>query len=156
VKTILAAIDFSPVSRRVERAALALARAIGDRVLLFHAVVPPPVIANELVPLGGGILQWTDGVERAAARHLRRVRQRWTSSGVAVDTLCTSGPAARQVLDAAREAAASYIVLGSHGHTAFCDLVAGSTASGVLKRAECPVVVVPPARKSAASRRRRK
>jgi universal stress protein A len=35
-------------------------------------------------------------------------------------------------------------VLGSHGHTAFYDLLVGSTAAGVLKHAPCPVVVVPP------------
>jgi hypothetical protein len=41
-----------------------------------------------------------------------------------------------------------HYVIGSHGHTAFHDLLVGGTASGVLKRATCPVVVVPaPVRK---------
>jgi nucleotide-binding universal stress UspA family protein len=35
-------------------------------------------------------------------------------------------------------------VMGSHGHTAFYDLLVGSTTHAVLKRAKCPVVIVPP------------
>jgi nucleotide-binding universal stress UspA family protein len=33
--------------------------------------------------------------------------------------------------------------MGSHGHTALYDLIAGSTTTRVLKGAPCPVVVVP-------------
>lgn len=39
--------------------------------------------------------------------------------------------------------AADAIVLGSHGHGALYDLLVGSVAEGVLRRAPCPVVVVP-------------
>jgi len=34
-------------------------------------------------------------------------------------------------------------VLGSHGHTAFYDLLVGSTTHGILLRAKCPVLIVP-------------
>jgi nucleotide-binding universal stress UspA family protein len=37
--------------------------------------------------------------------------------------------------------------MGSHGHTAFYDLLVGSTTHGVLMRANCPVVIVPPEKK---------
>ena len=37
--------------------------------------------------------------------------------------------------------------MGSHGHTALYDLLAGSTATGVIKRAPCPVVIMPPVKK---------
>jgi nucleotide-binding universal stress UspA family protein len=33
--------------------------------------------------------------------------------------------------------------MGSHGHTAFYDLLVGSTTQGVLKKAPCPVLIVP-------------
>jgi nucleotide-binding universal stress UspA family protein len=55
----------------------------------------------------------------------------------------TGAPVAR-ILDQAEQRAADYIVLGSHGHTAVYDLLVGSTAHGVLKKATCPVIIVPP------------
>jgi nucleotide-binding universal stress UspA family protein len=155
MKTILAAIDFSPISRRVERDAIALGRAIHGRVVLFHSVPPVPAIANEVIPLAGPILTLTDDVEKMAARHLRRIQGRYKKRGVAVQTLATSGFPAGNILTAARKLAADYIVIGSHGHTAFYDLVIGGTASGVLKRATCPVIVVPAAKQRTARRRPR-
>jgi nucleotide-binding universal stress UspA family protein len=35
------------------------------------------------------------------------------------------------------------IVIGSHGHGALYHLFAGDVASGILKDAKCPVLVVP-------------
>uniref|UniRef100_UPI0040495246 universal stress protein n=1 Tax=Cephaloticoccus sp. TaxID=1985742 RepID=UPI0040495246 len=51
------------------------------------------------------------------------------------------------IIEQARKSRAAYIVIGSHGHSALYDLLAGSTATGVIKRAPCPVLVVPPAGK---------
>ena len=50
-----------------------------------------------------------------------------------------------EIIEQAQQLAADYIVIGSHGHTALHDLLAGGTASGVLKRATCPVVIIPAA-----------
>jgi nucleotide-binding universal stress UspA family protein len=155
MKTILAAIDFSPVSTRVERAAVALARAVDGRLVLLHCVVPP-VIANDMMPAGFPIAAWMDAMQKAAQRRLGRLQRALAKSGVAVETICTTGFATAEVLSAAKKAAADYIVLGSHGHTAFYDLVIGSTASGVLKRASCPVVVVPAQKKTSPRRGRGK
>jgi nucleotide-binding universal stress UspA family protein len=58
-------------------------------------------------------------------------------------TETVTGLAAEAIAEAARRFAADYIVMGSHGHTAFYDLVIGSTTHGVIQRAKCPVVIVP-------------
>jgi len=47
----------------------------------------------------------------------------------------------------ARARGASFVVMGSHGHGAMYDLLVGSTAQGVLRKAPCPVLIVPPARR---------
>ena len=155
MKTILAPIDFSPVSRRVVAEALRLAREVGGQVVLFHSVPPPPVLATDLMPLAGPVLTFTDEVEKAAGRHLRRMQQDLKKRRIIVDAVCTSGHPATRVLDEARKREARYIVIGSHGHTAFHDLIMGSTASGVLKRATCPVVVVPTQPKGKLRRKKR-
>jgi universal stress protein A len=142
MKTVLAAIDFSPVSQAVLRVATDLARAIHGRVFLLN-VVQLPSIATDLAPLVGEVLQFTAEIERGARRQLHQIQKRLAARKVTVDTICLQGFPVTQIIAHAKELEAGYIVLGSHGHTAFYDLVAGSTASGVLKRATCPVVVVP-------------
>jgi universal stress protein A len=147
MKTILAPVDFSPVSRFVIDEAVALARVIGARVVLLHAVQLPGVV-TDLGPLVGEALQFTAEAERGARRHLRGLQQRLSKRGVTVETICETGFPLPLVIQHAKRLAARYIVIGSHGHTAFYDLVIGSTTSGVLKRATCPVVVVPAQRKA--------
>lgn len=156
MKTILAAIDFSPVSRRVVAAAAWLAKADRAAVVLVHVIPTPPVIANDLVPLAGPAFVITDDMLKAGARHLRRLARTLEARGVKTDVVCVTGHPAISVLAEARKRHASCLVLGSHGHGAIYDLVIGSTASGVLKRASCPVLVVPaaPKRPRAAQRRR--
>lgn len=149
MKTIFAAIDFSPVSRRVVDQAVELARLLDARLVLLHFVKPPPIV-TDLGPMVGDVLKFTAEVERGARRNLHQLQQRLVRRGVAAEAICELGFPVPQLLAHARRLEPAYIVLGSHGHTALFDLVVGSTASGVLKRAPCPVVVVPSHRKGAA------
>ena len=142
MKTILAPIDFSAESRRVVTEAVKLARMVDARVVVVHAVKPPAIV-TELAPLVGEALQITAEMERGARRKLHRLQKRLTGQGVTVTTICQQGLPVPVILANAEELRASYIVVGSHGHTAFYDLVVGSTASGILKRAGRPVIVVP-------------
>jgi nucleotide-binding universal stress UspA family protein len=154
MKTILVPVDFSPVSRKVVAEAIELAKVTRARIVLMHSVPPAPIIATDLAPLAGSALQLTDDLEKAADRHLQRMQRDLKGRGIPVDTVCTSGFPVTHILAQAKELGASYIVIGSHGHTAFYDLVIGSIASGVLKRAPCPVIVVPPVKKAKARRQR--
>ncbi len=154
MKTVLAAIDFSPVSRAVLKTATAISQAIHGRIVLLN-VVQPPMIATDLGPLVGEVLQFTAEIERGSRRHLKQIQQRLAADGAAVESICVQGFASVTILAHAKKLGADYIVLGSHGHTAFHDLIAGSTASGVLKRAPCPVVVVPAAPAKAKRRKSR-
>lgn len=88
--------------------------------------------------------------EKAAAKNLERLRDQLAGSGVAVDTSLVTGAPIPHILKTAEDQKADFIVMGSHGHTAFYDFVVGSTTHGVLKAAPCPVVVLP-RRKHAAS-----
>ena len=64
-------------------------------------------------------------------------------AGITVSTLHAVGVSGATILARARELSADYIVIGSHGHGAFYDLIVGSTTSWVLKEATCPVLVIP-------------
>ena len=157
MKNILVPVDFSPVSRRVVAEAARLARLIAGRIILLH-VVQPPAIVTDYGPLLGEIIEYTGLAEKAADRRLARLSAKLHQRGQRARAVRATHYPVQRILEQAKKSGADYIVIGSHGHTAFYDLLVGSTTSGVLKRATCPVVVVPmpgrvprrPARKPAA------
>ena len=143
MNTILVAIDFSSVTRRVVSEAVRLARLTKARIVLVH-IIQMPVIVTEpyKFPLGN-VAEYMLEAEKATDRHLARLGTKLRAGGILTETVRSTGLPSYSILRLARKRAASYIVLGSHGHSAVFDVLVGSTARGVLKRATCPVVVVP-------------
>jgi nucleotide-binding universal stress UspA family protein len=153
MKTILAPVDFSPVTERVCTAAATLAKAVSGRLVLLHSV-PPPVITSEYGPLVENLSDIIAAGEKAAAKQLKRLQKKLQSQLVVVETLQFYGSPVPHILGQAETLGADYIVMGSHGHNALYELLVGSTAHGVLMKSPCPVVVVPQPVKTAAKGRR--
>ena len=152
MKTILTPVDFSAATRGVLTAAVELARLTGGRLVLLHSIQYPVVTTD--YGLTPDVMQQTMAINETAARkQIAHLEKSIAAKGVEVSSRLGSGFAAGSIVEAARKVRASYIVLGSHGHTAFYDLLVGSTTHAVLKKAPCPVVVVPPVRKKAAGKR---
>ncbi len=154
MKTILAPVDFSPVSAGVVKEAAALARAFDGRVVLL-TVVQPPVVLNEYAALMD-ISDLTAAGEKNAARQLETIEQKLKGDFVSVESVQVTGSPAALIVEQAQECEADYIVMGSHGHRAFYDLLVGSTTHGVLNRAKCPVLIVPAAKETAKTREKEK
>jgi len=143
MKTVLAAIDFSPVTDTVLSVAASLARSLDARVLLLHIVpAPPPLAAYQMSE--DEEAQLLAATERDAIRRLGNLVG--LLSGVVAETLTATGVPADEIVREAAASGAHLVVVGSHGHTALYDLLVGSTAHGVLKKAPCPVVIVPAVR----------
>lgn len=142
MKTILTPVDFSSASDSVVEQAAALARVFNGRVVLV-SVIQPLVIASEFAPPPESIAEITSAGEKSAVEHLARFQARLHAAGIAAEAIQCRGPAVAHIVEQAKRVAADFIVMGSHGHTAFYELVVGSTTHGVLLRASCPVVIVP-------------
>ena len=143
MKTILAAIDFSEVSKQVLAEAVALARASNARVEILH-VVQPPIITDS--DIGSAMsAEYAAMASESAAKRLARIKKQLVAQGLAVQTNHQVGFPGQRIVERAERIPADYIVLGSHGHGAFYDMIVGSTTSRVLKHAKCPVMVVPAA-----------
>lgn len=142
MKTILAPIDFSDGTRTVIAEAVALARALEARLVLLNVIQPLPASASEF-----GFAEATAKIAAAAAgnadRRLAHIQEQLGEDGIAVSTFHAVGTSGDTIIARARELSADYIVIGSHGHGAFYDLIVGSTTSRVLKEATCPVLVIP-------------
>jgi nucleotide-binding universal stress UspA family protein len=81
--------------------------------------------------------EWATRVADEAAAHARE-------TGASASAAIRHGNAAEQICALITEESASMIVLGSHGWGTFTGTLLGSTLSGVLQKAPCPVLVSPP------------
>jgi nucleotide-binding universal stress UspA family protein len=142
MKTILVPIDFSPVTKAVVDEAIALAQSSKGGIILLY-IVQPPVLVAEYGGVIEDVVPLIEAAEKAATQLLAQWRDYLKESEVTTKTLKIEGFPAKEIVEQAKSLEADYVVMGSHGHTAFYDLLIGSTTSGVLKKAPCPVVVVP-------------
>lgn len=141
MKTILASIDFSSASQPVVAEAVKLARSMRARLVLLHVVQPPIVVTSELGSQMSA--DYSVAAEASATKQLISFKKSMQAKGVTVVTRQVLGNPGQCIVAEAAELKAEFIVLGSHGHGAFYELIIGSTTSRVLKQARCPVVVVP-------------
>jgi nucleotide-binding universal stress UspA family protein len=142
MKIILTPVDFSSVTKRVVEAAGELAAALGGAVELFHAIAPPVNVVTYDMPVEA-FSKEIEFAQEQAARKLEELRRFLDAQGVSCTTKFVQGQAVDAILEEAKAAPAAYIVMGSHGHGAIYELLAGSTTHGVLHRSVCPVVVLP-------------
>jgi nucleotide-binding universal stress UspA family protein len=143
---ILVAIDDSSTSEKALHEAFRLASACGAAMEIVHAV------DESLFPTharGGVALMDVASVQRALEQEGRDVIAKAVAAaakaGVEVSTRLLSSEtkhAADQIVDAADEAQADLIVLGSHGRRGVQRLVLGSVAERVLRRSATSVLIV--------------
>lgn len=138
VRTLVVGSSLSPSSDAVVKDALALARALGAKLRVVHAFSPPIAYAGEAAPgywLDPELLARREGELRGllAAQVARCGVRDDELDGLALSTL----PAARLLVEAARESSAELVVVGARekGH------LLGSTAERVLRLATTPVFI---------------
>jgi nucleotide-binding universal stress UspA family protein len=143
MKTILAPVDFSPATDRVLAEASTWGRALGARVVLLNVTEPATGVVDYAIVVMS-VAQVNEATVKHAVERLAELERQMRDAGVEVETVHVLGSPVPEIVAEAKKRSADYIVIGSHGHTAFYDLLVGSTANGVLKRSPCPVLIVPP------------
>lgn len=138
---ILCPTDFSDISTTAEACAVALASHYGAALHLLHVDPPSPVMAPYgEIPVD---IRLFEEQREQAERDLAAARERARAAGVAAEASVRGGHPAREILAVAGELQADLIVLGSHGRGGVEHLLLGSVAEKVMRKAECPVMVVP-------------
>ena len=143
MKTILTPVDFSSVTDHVIGEAAILARAVAGRVALVHVTEPTTGVVD-YAAIVVAVAQVNEAAVKHALQRLAELEEQLKADGVEAASIHVTGSPVPEIIEQAEKLPADYIVMGSHGHTAFYDLLVGGTAHGVLKRAKCPVVIVPP------------
>ena len=142
MKTILVPIDFSFITERTVDTACTLARATNSAVCFLHVIQENMYFDGMGIPVPS-TRDDGDAMAFEARRALNEYVGVATSTGLTATAFVMRGHPPTRILEKAAEVKPEFIVLGSHGHGSLHGFLVGSSAQGVLKRAECPVVIVP-------------
>lgn len=140
---ILCPTDFSSASAAALNHALVLAQQSGGRITLPHVLEGYPY---ETVYSGARAMQLIEDYGLRAEKTKRELRRLVPSAAYnwcEVEPTVKSGVAHRSILAKATEIQADLIVMGLPDRSTFNRVVMGSTTTPVLRRANCPVLIVP-------------
>ena len=143
MKTIVALVDFSDVTSRVIEQATKLASAFQARLVLLHAVPDQPAVVELGLASPTVMVEPSEKKIEADYNSLLDLRDSLAQSGVQVLVQQLEHSRVEKLLEQCHALDADLIVMGSHHHGAFYQLIVGTITSDVLKRATCPVLVVP-------------
>ena len=89
-----------------------------------------------------GSYELEQDLEKAASTYLDAQAEALRKRGVRLEASLRRGPAAFQIIEAAKENAGSLIVMSTHGRTGIGRTLLGSVAGAVVREAGHPVLVV--------------
>ncbi len=144
-RRLLIPLDGSERAEAALPAAHMLAEAFGGEMLLTWVL---PALALEPLRAGSAerssvtFAERSGDDERFARRYLDTIMAGLQWGGITVDTLVARGEPAKTLLETARTQSVDMLVLATHGRTGNPAVWAGSVASRLVDRSECPVLIV--------------
>jgi nucleotide-binding universal stress UspA family protein len=139
VRRILSPTDFSEGSEHALAYALQLAEKLGAEVQALHAYQLPIYVLPE-----GALDPGTIPAEEVTKAARERMNTFGESHPKVKEVHLREGPAARCIVDVAKEIGADMIVMGTHGRTGLTRMLVGSVAERVVRSSPVPVLTVPP------------
>jgi nucleotide-binding universal stress UspA family protein len=137
-RTVVAAVDFSPSSILAVKSALQFMNGSGTLYLVFvepaPLIVPPGYSAPVDMRFPGDLVVW----------FRRVVSDLCIPAGVIVEPVVLGGRPASAIVQFGERVGADLIAAGSHGHGRLERFLLGSVSTGIVRNANCAVLVVPP------------
>jgi len=144
---ILVALDGSDRAPGVLAKAIALARAQGERLVLFRSIGLPADVPQDFWRSTDEPL--LEVLDRRAKAYLEDCEAKMPSA-VRGGTLVVIGSPWQSICETAQRLECDLVVIGSHGYSGI-DRVLGTTAAKVVNHASCSVLVVRAAQTARAS-----
>lgn len=142
IKKILYPTDFSDNSVPAAEYARTLAQLAGATIHVIHVV---GVLADQrkrmIQPESFAIFE--QEVETLAVREMETFCRQHFDDQVPYETEVTLGTPYKIILERARDLGCDLIVMGSHGQSGIQEVIFGSTAQRIIRRARIPVLTVP-------------
>jgi nucleotide-binding universal stress UspA family protein len=136
MSAIVVGYDGSDCGKAALDEALALAKALGDEVVVVFGYAPPGI-------WGGEIVEHEDAIEEMGERVTAEARERAAAQGCEVEVAMVAKRGPEALVDTAEQRDARMIVVGSYGDPPLKGVIIGSTPNKLLHITERPVLVVP-------------
>lgn len=147
----LIALDYDPSAKVIAEAAFGFAKSMGASVVLLHVISDPAYYATpEYSPLTGftgydSIVQLTmdkeEDLRKKSQHFLNHFKGHYGDKNT--ETILLEGDYSDQILATAMDVHADIIIMGSHSHNWFENVVLGSVTSQVMHSSTIPVLVIP-------------
>ena len=141
MKTILVPTDFSAGAEAALHFAVMIARQQKASLLLAHVYTPDLPLGP--VPYEVIARESTVKQERARARIKELCRRVDAEGDIDFDYALVEGAAVDKIVKVAKESGAALIIMGNRGEGGLPDFLFGTTATGVIEQAPCPVIAIP-------------
>lgn len=146
MKRILVPIDFSAGTSAIVDTAASLAESLNAHLTILHIARPEP----EFVTYEPGPESVREAVAKEMAdlhRKLHDLEAVLTARGINASALMIQGYTVEKILQEVERLGIDLIVMGSHGRGALYNMLLGSVSEGVIRKANCPVLIVPVGKK---------
>jgi len=139
---ILVPLDGSPLAEQALSCAITVGRGLSAELVLFRAVHVPRGAGSYMDVATAGEGEWLGQLEAEAETYLRQVAGQVQLTGLSVEIVVQSGPAAEAIVDYAEQEGIGQIIMATHGYSGIRHWTHGSVAERVLQAASVPVLLV--------------
>lgn len=141
MKTILVAIDFSPITKALIEAAIKAANP-DSNIYVIHVAAPDPDFVGYSV---GPEYIREDRAEELKEEHklMDDYKQQILARGLNAEALLVAGPTVETLLEEIKKLNADLLVIGRKGHSKIYEVVFGSVCKIVLEKVNIPTLVIP-------------
>jgi nucleotide-binding universal stress UspA family protein len=140
MKTILAATDFSEISKNAINYAVEMAKITGAKLILFHSFHVPVVTTDVIV-----IAPALDELEKNANECLLKLKKEIElkeGNAITIECIAKLGFAVDEINEYTKENKIDLVVLGMHGAGFLTEKLIGSITTSLLHDSNCPVLAI--------------
>lgn len=138
---ILVPIDFSSYSKEALQYAVPFARKFKAELILLH-VVEPAIYPADFNFGQVGIPSIEDELRSKAVDELNKLAEKETKRRARSTIMVRVGKPFIEIITTAKEEKIDLIIMATHGHSGIEQILFGSTAERVVRKAHCPVLTV--------------
>ncbi len=141
IDRILVPIDFSAYSKEALQYAIPFARKFKAELILLH-VVEPAIYPADFNFGQVGIPSIEDELRGKAVDELNKLVEKETKRRARSSIMVRVGKPFIEIITTAKEENIDLIIMATHGHSGIEQILFGSTAERVVRKAHCPVLTV--------------
>lgn len=148
MKKICIALDTSPSAEKVATLGYEYAKALKAELVLVHVVSDAALYAMDYDPImeyNGFLIQknmeFVEDLEKEAGKFLKTTAK--FLGEPEIETKVLDGDPDYEILEFVKKWEADVLVIGTHSHSVFENILMGNTAVKIVKHSKTPLLVVP-------------